>query len=284
MSIFTPKTKTPLHVLSLGAGVQSSTMALMAAEGLISPMPDIAVFADTQAEPKSVYKYLNWLEKALPYPVVRVTNGSLTKSVIKMKVTKDGRKFSKTTLPAFTLNVDGSQGKINHRSCTVDFKIKPILKYIRKWAKIKRGQKNPTVTQWIGISWDEIQRMKYSRDKWLQNRWPLLELKATRQYCLEWMNERGYPRPPRSSCIYCPFHNNSEWKRLKTEEPEEFQEAVRFEKAFQNAKHNTDAFKSVPFLHKSLVPLDEVDLDTDIDRGQQILNGFGNECEGMCGV
>jgi len=33
------------HVISLGAGVQSSTMALMAAAGEITPMPDCAIFA-----------------------------------------------------------------------------------------------------------------------------------------------------------------------------------------------------------------------------------------------
>ena len=57
-----------INVLSLGAGVQSSTMALMAAKGEITPMPDCAIFADTQAEPQSVYDYLDWLEKQLPFP------------------------------------------------------------------------------------------------------------------------------------------------------------------------------------------------------------------------
>lgn len=50
----------PVHILSLGAGVQSSTLALMAAAGEITPMPQAAIFADTQAEPASVYKWLDW--------------------------------------------------------------------------------------------------------------------------------------------------------------------------------------------------------------------------------
>ena len=70
-----------LTLLSLGAGVQSSTLALMAACGEISPMPDGAIFADTQSEPAAVYTYLDWLERQLPFPVYRVTAGSL----------KDGR-------------------------------------------------------------------------------------------------------------------------------------------------------------------------------------------------
>ena len=59
----------PIHVLSLGAGVQSSTLALMAAKGEVGPMPTAAIFADTQAEPASVYKWLDWLEAQLPFPV-----------------------------------------------------------------------------------------------------------------------------------------------------------------------------------------------------------------------
>jgi 3'-phosphoadenosine 5'-phosphosulfate sulfotransferase (PAPS reductase)/FAD synthetase len=70
-----------LNILSLGAGVQSSTMALMAAHGEL-PMPDCAIFADTQWEPKAIYKHLDWLEKQLPFPVHRVTAGSLRDGAI----------------------------------------------------------------------------------------------------------------------------------------------------------------------------------------------------------
>jgi hypothetical protein len=35
-------------------------------------------------------------------------------------------------------------------------------------------------------------------------------------------------------------------------------------------------------VHRDLVPLDQVDLSTDAERGQADL--FNDECEGMCGV
>ena len=66
-----------LNVLSLGAGVQSTVMALMAGGGEIKPMPDCAIFADTQFEPQGVYEHLDWLETQLPFPVHRVTEGNL---------------------------------------------------------------------------------------------------------------------------------------------------------------------------------------------------------------
>jgi hypothetical protein len=271
------------NVISLGGGVQSSAMALMASCGELGPMPDCAVFADTQDEPASVYRWLDWLEPKLAFPVYRVTKGSLSEQSLKMKYTKDGRAFSKTNIPFFTKSVDGEFGMIPFRSCTVDFKIGPILKFIRKHCGIKRGQKHPTVTSWIGISLDEQQRMKDSRDPWVVNRWPLIEKRIDRNQCVRWMLERGYPEPPKSACRYCPFHSNKEWRRIKTEEPEEFALAVQFEKDIQRVKSDTAKFRTTPYLHASRKPLDEIDFRNDIDHGQQTF-GFMDECEGMCGV
>lgn len=266
----------PIHIISLGAGVQSSTMALMAAKGEITPMPKCAIFADTQAEPKSVYVWLDWLEKQLPFPVHRVTKGNLATKYLKMRTTKDGRRFTSTDIPFFTLSATNQIGKIMQRGCTADFKITPILQLVRKLSGIKRGQKTVGAIQWIGISLDEISRMKDARDPWVAHRWPLVDLRMKRGDCIRWMEENGYPKPPRSACIFCPYHSNTEWRRLKNEEPFEFEKAVQFEKA------HSKNFASTPFLHRSCIPLSEVDFSTEEERGQ--LNMFNNECEGMCGV
>jgi hypothetical protein len=280
--------QTPFTFLSLGAGVQSSTLALMAAHGEVTPMPNAAIFADTQAEPASVYRWLDWLEAQLPFPVHRVTRGSLTEEslIIRERKDKTGH-WSKSLVPAFIENKDGTRG-IMGRQCTYSYKVEQLERAARRLGEVKRGQKEVTVTQWIGISWDEIQRIKPSRVAWSQHRWPLVELRMGRRDCLRWMEERGYPKPPRSACVYCPFHSDKEWRRLKDEEPEEFARAVKFEKDIQEVKAKTERMRGVPFLHPSLVPLDQVDFRTDIERGQLSLwleeQSFGNECEGMCGV
>ena len=296
----------PIHIISLGAGVQSSTMALMAAKGEITPMPIAAIFADTQAEPDEVYTWLDWLEKQLPFPVHRVTQGSLYDQALKMRTTKDGRSFTVTSIPYHTLSKRVSNlcvscgikihngtcelcggtkfkeveintvGMVPHRTCTADYKIKPLLKHARKLAGIKRGQKTVGLVQWIGISLDEIQRMKDSREPWAENRWPLVELGMKRHDCLRWMEKNGYPKPPRSACYFCPFHSDAEWSRLKRFD------AVAFERAVAKQKGLTSNFHSRIFLHKSCKPLDTVDFSTEEERGQ--INMFNNECEGMCGV
>lgn len=256
----------PVHILSLGAGVQSSTIAMMATHGLITPMPVAAIFADTHAEPPAIYAWLDWLEKKLPFPVIRVSKGSLWKPAV----------THKTAVP-FSTNKNGEKGKLP-RSCTRDFKIRPILKAARKLAKIRHGQKTVGVIQWIGFSMDEIVRCKPSQDKWWQARWPLIEMRKSRQWCIEWMLSNGYPEPPRSACQFCPFHSDYEWRRLKEHDPESFQRAVEFEKQLQsNARGKLQA---VPFLHDSLKILSEVDLRTDREKGQGYL--WQDACDGPC--
>lgn len=277
---------TECNILSLGAGVQSSCLALMCSQGEVTPMPNFAIFADTQDEPRSVYEWLSELKKLCNFPIYTVTAGSLSHHALKMRVTSDGRKYSRTNIPFFTKSAKGKVGKIVFRSCTADFKIRPILREVKRRCKVKRGQKHASVTQYIGISWDEWHRCKPSREAWAQSRWPLIELKMTRQHCLDWMKANGFKRPPRSSCVYCPFHSDSEWQRLKTEEPEAFAAAVKFERQIQKAKRNSDNFDSTPFLHRSCVPINEVDFRSDFEKGQMDIFGQGHTyCEeGMCGV
>ena len=190
----------------------------------------------------------------------------------------------KRIIPVFGKMPDGEVVAALGRSCTADYKIRPIEKKIEELANIKRGEKQVKVTQWIGISYDEIQRMKESRDKWCENRWPLIEKQMHRHHCKQWMKKHGYPEPPRSACYYCPFHSDEEWRYLRDKEPKYFEQAVEFDKQIrqQHKKHATDLCMEV-YLHKSCKPLGEIDFDSDEDKGQLTWD-FMAECEGMCGV
>jgi hypothetical protein len=276
----------PVHILSLGAGVQSSTLALMASRGEVAPMPAAAVFADTHAEPQSVYRWLDWLEKQLAFPLYRVSAGSLTEATLAVKTNaKTGIDYLSLFIPAYIRNPDGSKGIVG-RHCTANYKIVPLRKKARELGGIRHGQKTAGVIEWIGISLDEIYRARPSPEAWTQRRWPLIEMEMSRHDCLRWMQTHGYPAPPRSACIYCPFHSDHEWRRLRDEEPAEFAAACKFEREMQRL-HTSTARKGkcsgVPFLHASLTPLPEVDFSTPEERGQLSLQWAG-ECEGMCGV
>lgn len=69
-----------LTLISLGAGVQSTVMLLLAASGEL-PRVDGAIFADTGSEPAAVYAHLDRLEKEIAapagIPIYRVSYGNL---------------------------------------------------------------------------------------------------------------------------------------------------------------------------------------------------------------
>jgi hypothetical protein len=217
----------------------------------------------------------------LPFPVYRVTQGEgLEEDALRVRERKDKMgHWVPGGVPHYSINKDGSIGH-GSRQCTHDFKITPIMRQARALMKERRVRR---VIQWIGISTDEAHRMKPSRVKYATSVWPLIDAGMSRRKCLEWMASRGFPTPPRSSCVFCPYHSDHEWRRLRDEEPLEFTRAVGFERKYQAAKIKTVSKKGfIPFLHPSRVLLDQADFSTDTERGQGLL--WGNECEGMCGV
>jgi len=276
-----------IHVISLGAGVQSSALCLMAAAGEISPMPTCAIFADTHHEPRAVYDWLDWLTPRLPFPVYRVTGGDLWKAASTIRRTRDGqRTYISTGIPIYFVNGDlGSATRkgMGKRQCTRGFKTTPITRKVKELVGLKRATKNTPVlaTTWIGISADEPQRAKPSREPWIVKRHPLLELDMDREDCIAWMKAHGFPRPPRSACTFCPFHNDTEWLALT---PEEFADAVVKEREIQAAYARTSFPSGIPYLHAQRIPLDQVVLVPTPAPARPLRMLFGPECEGLCGV
>ena len=79
------KTKEPtMRILSLGAGVQSSCLALMAQEGLTNHKPDYMIFADTGWEPSFVYEHVEYLKKAITIcPLITVERSNIREDLIR---------------------------------------------------------------------------------------------------------------------------------------------------------------------------------------------------------
>lgn len=266
-----------LRVLSLGAGVQSTTLILMAVNGEFDAKPDVAIFSDTGWEPKAVYDHLDWLEREVDgrIPIIRVSKGNLRDDSL------SGKRVA--TMPVYIRNADGTKGMLR-RQCTSEYKIMPINRKIRELLGAKRGQRLDKVAElWFGISLDEWFRMKESKRGWLEHRYPLIEKEMDRYGCLKWLESRGYPRPPKSACIGCPFHGDHYWRTLLENSPDEFADAVEFDRLIRRGYPKV---KGEAYLHKSLLPLDQVDLRTLREKGQITLwdDDFGNECGGYCGV
>lgn len=255
-------------ILSLGAGVQSTTVALMSARGDL-PRFDAAIFSDTGWEPAAVYRHLDWLEAQLPFQVIRVSAGDLRADAL-TSINSDGKAFS--AIPWHIVRPDGSKS-LGRRQCTREYKLRPLQRKIVDLMGGKRPKGGARVA--VGISVDEAWRMKPSRVQYIENYWPLIESRMRRRDCLTWLRDRQYPEPPKSSCIGCPFHDGSQWQALTAEE---IVDAIEVDEAIRNVPGK----RLQQFMHSSGRPLAEIDLRSPQEQGQGDL--FINECEGMCGV
>lgn len=285
-----------LNILSLGAGVQSSTMAIMGAQGLLlseSMEPiriDAAIFADTQAEPASVYEWIEYLKTVIPmqrfhFPIHVVSAGNIIEDELRVRTSRNsGKTYLNSAVPYFVKRPEDSRVGMLRRRCTADFKIIPIQRKVKELLRITRMPSGSPIMarMLIGISTDEASRMKPSHVSYLENTYPLITLGMSRRDCLNWMEKNKFPPPPRTACIFCPYRNNNDWRTLKETDPESFKKAVEFEEQLQISHKNQVTLESVPFLHRSLVKIGDIDF-APLSKELQ-LNLFENECEGMCGV
>lgn len=256
----------------------------MAARGDIEA-PHCAIFADTQSEPAAVYRHLDWLEGQLPFPVHRVTVGSLRDAMTAGDVKRTwGRP------PLFVRNRKTGAVGFTNRQCTQDYKLIPIRRKVRELLGMKPGQQarvflglkrsDPVpaiVEQWIGISTDEIVRLKASREPWVQNRHILVEARMSREDCKCWLLDRQYPIPPKSACAFCPYHTNTMWRDIRDNDPEAWAMALEVDEA---VSRGLPGLKEGGFLHRSLKRLADAPIDAEDVPGFD----FANECEGVCEV
>ena len=276
------KHKTKLRILSLGAGVQSTALALMIEKGEVA-MVDAAIFSDTGSEPRRVYAHLNWLEKQLSYPIYKVQWRNLREDII----SASQGKYKAFTAPFFSKNIETDKKSMLRRQCTGDYKIKPLQQKVRELLGYNKGErvaKDTHVEMLMGISWDELQRQKTNQIKYITNIYPLIERQIRRHQCLKWMETNNYPKPPRSACTFCPYHSNEEWRLIK-QNKEEWDEVIKLDQSIRNQEQykysQSGSVKDQLYLHRDCKPIDEVDLRTDEERGQYSLL---DECEGMCGI
>ena len=120
---------------------------------------------------------------------------------------------------------------------------------------------------------------------WSLPRFPLFELEMTRRGCLTYLAEVAPERVvPRSACVFCPYHTDAEWRRLRDTDPDGWARALEIDDAMRNGALCAQGLDSAMYLHASRRPLREAPIDTPESRGEQYTFGFAQECEGMCGV
>jgi len=206
-------------VLSFGAGVQTTAMAILVAQGQIQV--DEVAFADTYAEKPETYWYMDNYTKPLfesldiPFTTVK---GDLIEYCKRYKI-----------VPS-----------VVYRWCSDKAKIRPMKKHYDK----------DTTTLLIGFSIDEAHRANRVNDG-LERQFPLIELGIGYNDCEQIIRDYGWPRPLRSSCYFCPFQPWLEWNWLKREHPELIKKCLEMEELLYS-RRPSDRYKTGVFGGKPL--------------------------------
>lgn len=229
-------------VWSNGMGTQSTAIALLIYRGLL-PKPDRIVAADTGYEYSKSWEYTRQHIQPLMQEMgltIEIAPHALSKvDMYSMK--------GELLIPAF----DVATGSKLQTFCSSEWKKMVVRRHLGGYKAYKNG-----VTMWLGMSSDELGRVKPSDVKWVHHAYPLIELGMSRQDCIDFVLEEGLPLPIKSRCKMCPHQWDDEWIEI-VKSGEEWEQAIEIDEQIFRS-HNAR-------LHRSCQPLSQV---TFIPRGK----------------
>ena len=209
-----------MRIISLGGGIQSTVLCLMAFAGLIKC--DAIVFADTGSEMPHTYATIQQLsamaaDAGIPFFIV----------------SNHGKKLHEEYMKNETLPMVGIS------SCTINFKISPIRRWLR--ANQDESGEKPWSTVLLGITTDEANRVRKSDLLWVENEFPLVDMGMSRQDCIKYLEDFPELSVKKSGCFMCMYQPAKSWVNLKVNEPKLFDVAMMMEKIAREGKHELKA-------------------------------------------
>ncbi|MEX2237212.1 MAG: phosphoadenosine phosphosulfate reductase family protein [Dehalococcoidia bacterium] len=243
-----------ISILSFGGGVNSVALMILLLQEK-QPLDEV-VFADTGSEVPETYAYLEIAERYLA-----------NRGVPFRTVTRRNRKTLQETCAERRVIPSAVW-----RWTTRDFKVRPIHSYYRTLGK--------PINQYLAIAWDEVERMKDSRDDYIVNLFPLVDRRITRAGCVQIIEDAGLPVPEKSGCFFCPFNSLSRWRWLADRHPELYEQAVELE---EGSKHfPSQRLTDQVFRARDNVTLRELrtrfEQTGELESGETEVSPCGGEC------
>lgn len=277
-----------MKILSCGAGMQSTALALMSCENAktpgkfpLVPVYDLIVFCDLGKEPPWVMNQVRFIEKAcndagIPFKILQ--------SPLYRDYMDNFGKRRVVSIPFWTIDSEGKKGKMM-RVCTMDYKINLIQKYVREnILGYKKGQwtKKEDIKaheMHIGFSVEEQQRCKENPSKMFVNRFPLVEMGLERKDNYAYIRDVWGLETKASACSFCPFHRNYFFQFLKDHEPEEYRSVIAFDDLLETGQPKTNIHSKL-YISRSrkriqdLLPEECNDAECFLYKGTAVWNGF----------
>lgn len=233
----------PTVILSYGGGVQTIAILVLVAEGKL-PRPSLAIMADTGRERSSTWRYL----EQYAMPLMERFGIEFYRAPHSLATVDLYSSGGDLLMPAYT-----GAGKLP-TFCSVEWKRRVVRRQLRL---LGYGPDQPVI-EWLGMSLDEIHRMRHSDVQWVETHWPLVfDVPLRRVECETAIERFGLPVPRKSACWGCPRLNNEEWREIRDDDPDDWQQAIRLDAAIRQADTQGGVY-----LHGSRLPLAEADIDT----------------------
>lgn len=269
-------TFTPLRIFSDGAGTNSVAALVLQAQGKInfdafvfanvgedSENPETLAYRKEYIEPFAAKHGIKLVERQKMYKGQLDTVYSATlseRSTIPIPVVFPGRGFG-------------------NRSCTQDFKVEVVNKYIRS--------ETPATHTIIGIGFSAEERARvykkypywhdrqWTRDKqgvwkpakktlgyWRMYEFPLVNLNLNRSVCEAIIAEAGLPPVPKSACWFCPFTGRAVWVERKQTNNPVLPRAIQFQndvnKKYSRLHANNPKASDWVAIHRDGIPLEQI--------------------------
>jgi hypothetical protein len=242
-----------LNIISSGQGAPSTYLIKLAGDGIFPC--DAVIVADTGWENKLRYstgkyvtnkEYFEQVTKPLSesnglaayFVRSRLGDGSERPPIpdYQLRQPQNGKNAEIFDIPLF-----GSQGGKSKQSCTELWKIRAVRQQMRRMGA-------NTGTVYLGLTMDEVHRVKPSSVKWISHDWPLVMpkygIQMTRIQIQKELKQLDIPYLKSTQCDGCPHKGLNRWRDTP---PETIKELEDFERCFSGEW----------FLTRHLVPLSE---------------------------
>lgn len=266
-----------IRSFSFGGGRQSTAALVLAAQGAPELAGRVFLFANVgeDSERAETLRYVE--EYAKPFAADRGIEFHELRRVPKKGKYKDqietvyGRCVGNNR--SIVIPVRMSNGAPGNRSCTNDFKIRVIV----RWLKEHGANKSDPASTGIGFTWDELHRIgRIKEDPCQKIEYPLIDLRMTVHDCIKAIENVGLPVPPKSACWFCPYQSRKDWLRMRSDDPALFDKAVALEHRI-NEKRGAIG-RNVVYLHPALVPLEQA-----VGEQYSLFDDTADSCEtGYC--
>ena len=259
------------RIISYGGGVQSTTLLLLSLFDILD-RADAAIFADTGWERREAYNLVrlmtDFAKNEFDFPILWTPSGDL-----RNKTLNPPNNFIQA--PIFTKNEAGTVGQ-GSRRCTSNYKRKPLKRLLRE--TFGNSEK---FELWLGISLDEMIRMKPSDVKYITFRYPLIEKRWDRAMCEEWLMDNNIPVPVKSACVGCPYHDRALWAELNEEERKdviEVDEIIRHKHSHKTIIKTPEKRKQKVelYLYREGIPLTQAFKEFDEEKAEGVKK-FGEQ-------